>query len=83
MFTSPEMPAPPLTTKAPVVVFELAVPLPATILPLAVNVVNAPVAGVFAPIGVLSKYPPVKITLPELTFVNCPSVAYTLAKPSK
>ena len=57
MYVAPLIPVPPATTNAPVVVLELAVPLAATKLPLLictplfVNVVNAPVAAVLAPIG--------------------------------
>ena len=77
MFKLPPTPAPPTTTSAPVVVFELAVPEAATILPELVNapdidnVVNAPVAATLAPIGKLSAYPPVTTALAVLKFVVC------------
>ena len=59
MVVFPTIPTPPLTTRAPVVVFVLDVVASATILPpnMPVNVVlrlvNAPVLGVALPIGVL------------------------------
>ena len=91
-FTSPVIPTPPLTTNAPVVAFVLGVLLAATKLPLLVctpefvNVVNAPVLAVVAPIGVLFKLPPVITALAVLKPVVAinvpilPLVAFKLAE---
>ena len=86
-FKSPPIPAPPVTTNAPVVVFVLAVVAAATTLLLrivvldAVNVVNAPVLAVEAPIGVLFTLPPVITALPEAKFVAVSVVTFSAVMP--
>ena len=75
------MPTPPVTCRAPVPVLVESVLFVSVVTPLAVNVVNAPVAAVLAPMGKLSAYPPVIRALPVLKFVACAVVAVRLANP--
>ena len=74
MFNTPDMPAPPTTTRAPEVVFVLAVPLAATMLPALVRPVKVPTVVIFACDAEAAVRVPVKIapTLPmsgDLTVV--------------
>ena len=84
---SPATPTPPLTTNAPVDVDELAVVAAATtlpleiIVPLVVNVVNAPVLAVVAPTGVPFTLPPVITALPEAKFVAVSVVTFNAVNP--
>ena len=79
----PLTPAPPTTTKAPVVLLVAAVELLATILPfdvivlVVVNVVNAPVLAVLAPITPVW-YPVICPPLTVVTDVNVPAAALAL-----
>ena len=84
----PLIPAPPKTTKAPVLVEFEDTPLLILILPDDVISVNEPLAATLGPIAMPSIYPPVRVTFDDVTSpLNIPIIlalpANKLPKPAK